>query len=119
MEEWKKRFQQRQEMVLVSASEDGKPHAIYVISLGLMDDKLLIGVCLMKKTLENIKNNNQVVLMGKIGDKHYRVVGKTEVFDSGKYLEASKSKSNPPLPHKALLISINELYDLDNSKRLI
>lgn len=52
---WQQAVQERQEIVLSTASENGNPHAIIVISLGLVDKKVLIGACQMKKTLANIK----------------------------------------------------------------
>jgi hypothetical protein len=38
---WKSAIEERQEIVLTTASKDGKPHAIVVISLGLVEESFL------------------------------------------------------------------------------
>jgi len=116
---WKQALQERQELVLATSSKDGNPHAIMVISLGLIDDKLLIGACLMKTTLENIKNNNKVVLVVKHNKEYYRLKGKTQIYSSGKYFDLAYKKSSPPMPKYAILIDIKEVFDLANQKKIL
>ncbi len=54
---WEKALQSGQEIVLATSSSEGKPHAIVVVSCGIMDGKLLIGVCQMKTSLKNLQEN--------------------------------------------------------------
>lgn len=116
---WKQALKERQELVLATCSKNGVPHAIIVISLGLIDDKLLIGACLMKKTLENIKRNNKVSLVAKYDKNYYRIEGEAKIYPSGKYFDIAYSKSNPPMPKYAILIEINEVFDLDKQEKII
>ena len=60
---WKDVLKERQNIVLATSSKDGSPRAIIVVSLGFIDDKLLIGACVMRKSLENIKENNKVSIV--------------------------------------------------------
>ncbi len=106
-------------MVLATISRDNNPHAIIVLSLGLIDEKLLIGACLMKATLKNIRNNNQVALVVKYNSEYYRLKGKAQIHSSGKYFNLAYKKSNPPMPKYAILIDIKEVFDLDKQKKII
>jgi hypothetical protein len=48
---WKDALEERQNIILATSSKDGNPRAIIVVSLGFVEDRLLIGACLMKKSL--------------------------------------------------------------------
>ena len=56
---WKDAFKEGNEIVLTTASKTGVPRAIVVSSLGFSKDKLLIGICQMKKSFENLKETQQ------------------------------------------------------------
>ncbi|PIP15056.1 hypothetical protein COY13_01295 [Candidatus Roizmanbacteria bacterium CG_4_10_14_0_2_um_filter_36_35] len=116
--DWKHALREKQEIVLATCSKNGVPRAIMVISLGLVDDKLLIGACLMKKTLENIKKNNKVSLVTKYDKNYYRIEGEAKIYPSGKYFDIAYSKSSPPMPKSAILIEINEVFDLDKQEKI-
>ena len=118
---WKDALQQGQEIVIATSSKDGKPHAIIVISLGLVDGKLLIGACQMKTSQKNIKENNKVSIVAKRDGEYYRVDGLAEIHSSGKYFDIAleKSKDNPPLPKHAITIDIKEVFDLDKGKKIL
>ena len=49
---WKDAFAARKEVILATASKAAIPRAIVVTSLGFSGDKLLIGICQMRKSLE-------------------------------------------------------------------
>lgn len=115
---WQDAFQEKQNIVLASASREGTPHAIIVMSLGLVENKLLIGVCQMKKTLDNLEKNNQVALVAQDKDGYYRIEGTCEIYTSGEYLNIALTKSSPPLPKSAILITINSVYDLDKVTKI-
>ena len=116
---WREILEQKQEIVLATSSKDSKPRAIVVVSLGFVDGKLLIGICLMKTTLENLKENNRISIVVKYGKEYYRIDGKAEIYSSGKYLDVAIEKSNPPLPKQALVVTIEEVFDLDKGEKIL
>lgn len=115
---WKQAVEERSEMVLSTCSNN-IPHAIIVLSLGLVDDQLLIGACLMKTTFENLKKNPKVSLVTKLDKEYYRIEGEVKIYPSGKYFDLAYSKSNPPMPNHAILVTINEVFDLGNQKKIL
>jgi len=118
---WKDAFKEREEIVLATSSKTGVPRAIVATSLGFSDDKLLIGICQMGKSFENLKENNNISLVAmEKGKYYYRVNGKSEIHSSGKYFEVAleRSKKCPPLPHHTLVIDIEEVFDVDKLKKI-
>jgi hypothetical protein len=113
---WKKALTKRHEIVLASASKQGKPRAIYVLSLGLVDNKLIVGACLMEKTLDNIKKTKRVSIVTKEDSNYFRIEGKTSICSSGKLLEDAIKISKPPLPKSVILVDIDEVCDLTTGK---
>lgn len=89
---WIQSVEERQEIVLSTCSGN-IPHAIIVISLGLVDNQLLIGCCLMKRTIENIKKNNRVSLVAKFNKEYYRLEGTAKIYLTGKYFDIAYKKS--------------------------
>lgn len=116
---WQNTFKEGQKIVLTSASREGNPHAIIVVSLGFVDNKLLIGACQMKTTLENIKNNNQVALVTWDDSGYYRIEGCCEILSSGKYFESALVKSRPSLAKSAIVIDITSVFDLDKAVKIL
>lgn len=116
--EWHKSLKNRNKIVLTTSSENNTPRAIVVTSLGFVDEKLLIGVCLMGKSLENIKKNNKISIVTLQGG-YYRVDGLVSIFSNGNYLDIAIKRSNPPLPKAALLVKIEEVVDLDKGQVII
>jgi len=103
-------------LVVSTVTKDNKPHSNIMVSLGLVDGKLLIGLCIQNITFENLLRDPTVCLVTS-GDKGYfRIKGKVEMFESGKYFDLANSLSNPPMPKKALLVSLDEILDLDTGK---
>jgi uncharacterized pyridoxamine 5'-phosphate oxidase family protein len=115
---WKKALAERQKIVLATSSKNNKPHAIIVISLGIIDEKILVGACLMKTTLKNIQENNHVSIVAENSKKYFRIEGKVEIFTSGKYFDLAHERSNPPMPKSSILIKINEVYDLNKNRKI-
>ncbi|HLD92434.1 MAG TPA: pyridoxamine 5'-phosphate oxidase family protein [Patescibacteria group bacterium] len=116
---WKQSLKERQKIVLATSSRKGSPHAIVVVSLGLVDKKLLVGACLMKTTLKNIKENGKVSIAVINNSEYYRIEGQAKIYSSGKYFDEAYKKSSPPMPKAALLIDIKEVVDLDKQKKLL
>lgn len=115
---WQQTVKEREEVTVATSSPDGVPHAIIAVSLGLVDGKLLLGSALMKTTLENLKNNNNIVLITKANGEYYRLKGEATIATSGKYVDLAVSKSNPPLPTAAILVEIQDVFDLGNQKKI-
>jgi len=119
--DWRKAFEDREEIVLATSSKDGIPRAIVVTSLGFYKNKLLIGICQMKKSFENLKENNNVSIVAmEKGKYYYRANGKSEIHSSGEYFDVAveRSKKCPPLPHHVLVVDIQEVFDVDKLKRI-
>ena len=102
----------REPLVFSTVTKSGKPHSNVMLSLGMVDEKILIGLCFLNTTFENLQANNSVCLIT-CGDKGYfRIKGKVEMFKTGKYFDLAISLSKPPLPKMAVLVSIDEVFDL-------
>jgi uncharacterized pyridoxamine 5'-phosphate oxidase family protein len=115
---WKDALREKQKIVLATSSKNGKPHAIVVVSLGIIDGKILIGACLMKTTLKNIQENNKISIVTENKGEYFRIEGKASIFSSGKYFDLAYKRSNPPMPKSAIAISISEVYDLGKGKKV-
>lgn len=112
--EWKNVLKQGQKIVLTTIDKDGKPNAIVVVSLGLVDGKLLIANCQMKSTFYNIQNNPNICIVSTGKKEYYRIKGVAFVFSNGKFFDAAVKKSSPKPPVKAaIVIDIKEVFDLD------
>ncbi len=116
--DWKEALKPRQELFLATSSKDGKPRNIVVISCGIEDGKLLIGVCLMKTTLKNIQENSCVSIVTKYNGRYYRIDGKATLYSSGKYFDLVYQRSNPPMPKQAIVVDIEEVFDLEKVKKV-
>ncbi len=120
--DWRKAFGKGEEIILATSSKNGTPRAIVVISLGFYKNKLLIGICQMKKSFKNLKENNKVSLIAmEKGKYYYRANGKSKICSRGDYFNTAikRAKEYPPLPHHVLVINIQEVFDLDKLKRII
>jgi len=83
MKNWKQAFEKDKELVLVTASVDCRPNANIVVSLGFVDDKILIADCQMKTTIENLKENSNVCVVS----GYFKIKGTAEIFSSGRYFD--------------------------------
>ncbi len=105
-------------VAVATVNSEGKPHNIAIIYAKIKDDKIIITDNYMRRTTENIKNNPNVSLVfweGKEGnEKGWRVDGKAEYHNSGKWLEFVKSlKENKGLSAKgAIVIEVEEVKEL-------
>ncbi|MEI7621097.1 MAG: pyridoxamine 5'-phosphate oxidase family protein [Candidatus Moraniibacteriota bacterium] len=112
---WKDYFKESCEIVLATSSKDGIPNANIVISLGLIGGKLLVSNCQMNKTMKNLQENNKLCIIG----GHFRIKGVVEIFSSGEYLELCMQKSNGYKVKSAILVTINEIFDLDKLAEIL
>ena len=109
---WKNSFKEGNEIILATSSKSGIPNANIVISLGLIDEKLLVANCQMNNTIRNLKENKYICVVG----GHIRVKGSVEILSSGKYFDLCVSKSKGYTVKNAILISVKEVFDLDKVK---
>ena len=109
---WKNHFKEGKEIILATSSKNGVPNANIVISLGFVDDKLLVANCQMKTTIKNLKENQDICIVG----GYFRIKGKVEIFSSGKYFDMCVQKSKGYSVKDAILITIDEVFDLDKVK---
>jgi len=110
--DWKENFKEGKELVLATCSNSRSPNANIVISLGFIDDKLLIADCQMEITIKNLKENKKIVVIG----GYYRINGTVEIFSSGKYLDICAEKSKDYKVKNAILVNIEKVFDLDKQK---
>jgi len=97
-------------IALATVMPDGRPNAIGVAFVKVIgDDKLLITDNYMNQTIKDIKKNPNVVTV--VWDKDmngYKLVGKAEYFDKGKWVEKVKAMpENEGEPAKgAILVKV-------------
>ncbi len=111
---WKDKFKEGKELILSTSSLNGKPNANIVISLGLIDQKILIANCQMRTTIKNLIENKEATLLG----GYYRIKGKAKLYTSGKYFDICVKKSKGYKVKTAILITIKKVTDLDTQKVL-
>ena len=105
---WKDAFQEGKERVLATELE-AVPNANIVISLGLVEGKLLIADCQMQTTIRNLKKNPKVCVIS----DYLRLSGNAQVFDSGEYFDLCVKKTPDYTVRHAILIHIEHIFDLD------
>lgn len=115
---WKNAFELGKNIVLATSSKDGIPHAIVVTSKGFVEDKLLINACQMDTTLRNIRETNKVCIVASLDDQYFRIKGTSKIYSSGKYFDIAKTRNKPPPVKHAILVEIEEVFDLDKVKRI-
>jgi hypothetical protein len=115
---WNKVFEKGNEIVLVSVSRKGEPHAVVAISLGLVDERLLVAACQMNTTLKNIKDTGKVCVVGHTGKEYYRLKGSATLHGSGKYFDLAKKLNKGEPVRQAITITMDEVFDLDKVKKV-
>lgn len=113
--DWKENFKEGKELVLATCSKNCIPNANIVISLGFVDDKLLVVDSHMNNTIRNLKENQNICVIG----RYCRLKGKVEIFSSGKYFDLCVKKSKDYVVKNAILISVNEVFDLEKVEKIL
>ncbi|MFA6106742.1 MAG: pyridoxamine 5'-phosphate oxidase family protein [Patescibacteria group bacterium] len=116
---WQNVFKKGQELILSTCTAQHEPHANIVISLGFHDDKLLVADAQMTTTIKNLSENRKICVVAKSDGLYYRIKGTVEIFNSGKYFNicVNADKNNPA--RNAILITVDEVFDLDNVIKII
>jgi TATA-box binding protein (TBP) (component of TFIID and TFIIIB) len=108
---WQSNFKKGKEIILSTSSKNNIPNANIVVSLGFIENKLLIADCQMKSTIKNLKENNHACIIG----GYFRIKGKTRIFSSGRYFDLCAKNNIGHKVKNAILITIKEVFDLDQS----
>ncbi len=111
---WKDKFKEDSELILATSSKNGEPNAIIAVSLGFMDDKLIFADCHMNNTIKNIKENPLISVVG----GYYRVNGKVELFQKGKYYDYCVEKSEGYKVKNAVVVNVNSVFELDKMEMI-
>jgi len=113
--DWKLNFKKGKKLILATSSKDNIPNANIVISLGFVDDKLLVADCQMKSTIKNLKENKNICVLG----GYIRIKGIVEIFSSGKYFDLCVKGSQDYKVKNAILITLKEVFDLDKVSPIV
>ena len=113
--DWKDNFKKGKEVILATSSKDNIPNANIVISLGFVNDKLLVANCQMRNTIKNLKENPNICVIG----GYFRLKGTVEIFSSGKYFDLCVKENKDYEVKNAILISVKEVFDLDKVKKIL
>jgi len=101
-------------IAVATVDKENRPHTIAIMYAKVIEEKIIITNNYMKTTIENIKNNPYISLVFWKGEEGYRINGKSEYFDSGKWLKFVKDlKENKGLPARgAIVIKVLEIKPL-------
>lgn len=113
--DWEQNFSLGKEIILATSSKNNIPNAIIAISLGIEENNLLVADCQMKNTLKNLKENNNIAIIG----GYYKIKGTAKLETKGKYFDICQEKTKSMKVKTAIIINIDEVYDLDKTKKII
>lgn len=113
--EWKDKFKEGEELILATSSKKGEPNAIIAVSLGFVNDKLILADCHMNNTIKNLKENPLISVVG----GYYRIKGKVELLQEGKYFDYCVEKSEGYTVKNALVITITSVFELDKMEMIL
>lgn len=98
--------------VILATANNNQPNANIVISLWFIGEKLLITNVQMTTTITNLQSNKNICVIG----WYYRLKWTVEIFDSGEIFQIAQEKNKGFTIKHAILITINEIWDLDKLK---
>lgn len=106
---------------LATSSKNSVPNLVAVESCGLSDNKILIADCHLGKTLANLKENNKVSILTTNDEEYFQIKGTAEYQIKGKEFDKiSKGLEGTGYIAKGIvLVSCNEIYDLQKYTRLL
>ena len=113
--DWKDNFKEGKELVLATSSKKSIPNANIIISIGFIDNKLLVADCQMNTTIKNLKENKRICIIG----GYLRIKGKVKIYTSGKYFDICVKKNKDYLVKHAILITVDDVFDLDKRKVIL
>lgn len=101
-------------IALATVNKNYLPHNIAIMSAKVHGDKIIITNNFMNKTIDNVKSNPNISLVFWVGEDGWRIDGKADYHDSGKYLEfVKKMDENKGLPARgAIVVNITKISKL-------
>ncbi len=101
-------------IISLASMNYNKPHNIAVTDVKVNDRNIVITNNYMKTTIENIKKNPNVSLVFWEREKGWRIDGKANYHESGKWVDFVKSlKENKGYPAKgAIVIEVEKVEEL-------
>jgi predicted pyridoxine 5'-phosphate oxidase superfamily flavin-nucleotide-binding protein len=114
---------EKEVIALATCTPKNKPNVVAIACCKVVDkNKILITDNFMNKTRKNLLNNNKVALAvwSKDWEQGYQFKGTVKYLTSGKWKEmVDKNPDNKGLAHKAaVLVTVKEIWDLANPKRI-
>jgi len=111
---WEDYFKVGNEILLATSSKSGEPNLNIVLSLGFVDNQLLIADSRMDTTIKNIRENDKVCFVG----GYFKVRGRARLFTSGEYFDLCIKRIANFKVKTAILVEIKEVIDLENVKKI-
>jgi hypothetical protein len=106
---WKNNFKKGKQIILATSSSKSIPNANIVISLGFVDNKILVADCQMKNTIRNLRQNPNISAVG----GYFRINGTAKIFSSGKYFDLCAKDEGEYIVKNAILITPKQVFNLD------
>jgi predicted pyridoxine 5'-phosphate oxidase superfamily flavin-nucleotide-binding protein len=106
---------------LATSSKSAIPNLVAVESCGLVDNKILIADCHLGKTLANLKENDNVSILTTDNKEYFQIKGVAEYQIKGKHFDKilKELEGTEYKLRGIVLISCNEIYDLQRYSRLL
>ena len=111
---WDSGFQEGNAVLLATASRRGEPNANIVLSLGFVDGQLLIADAHMDTTIRNLRENDRASVVG----GYFRIKGKAKLSASGEDFDICVKRLANNKVKTAILVSIEEVFDLEQCKKI-
>jgi predicted pyridoxine 5'-phosphate oxidase superfamily flavin-nucleotide-binding protein len=74
----------------------------------------------MNTTLENLQSTKRICVVAKNENQYIRIKGSVEILGSGKYYDICNEEADKQYPTKnAILVSIEDVFDLDKVEKIL
>ena len=111
---WEDNFNVGNEILLATSSKGGEPNLNIVLSLGFVDNQLLVADSRMDTTIKNLKENDRVCYVG----GYSKTRGRAKLFTSGEYFDLCVKRIANFKVKTAILVEMKEVIDLENVKKV-
>jgi len=100
--------------IAVATVKDNKPHAIAIMYAKVKEGKVIITNNYMKTTVDNLKENSNIALVFWEGESGWRVEGKAEYYEKGKWLDFVKQmpENEGEAAKGAIVINVENIKEL-------
>jgi predicted pyridoxine 5'-phosphate oxidase superfamily flavin-nucleotide-binding protein len=111
---WEDHFKEGKEIILATSSKSGEPNVNITLSLGFVDNQLLMADSRMDTTIKNLRENGRVAVIG----GYFKIKGTAKLFTSGEYYDICVKKIANFRVKTAILVKIDHVIDLENVKKI-